>query len=206
MPAQGGWGQQAPAPAWGQSAPIWPPPATNQTYQPTFYPFRFLYMKVAGNVADFREGQIGIAPDGLTIVGKAQPRAEIYQAVQVVTFLLSVFICIIASLIMRYAFLQPSQLRMSWQQVRQIVLQPAKRRACIVYDAPNYANTIKTFSLAFQLPPLEYEAFTKMAQQYAPAVTGSGRIKSAQSIVIAFFAFLLILVGAVVLISLLDHK
>lgn len=163
-------------------------------------------MKVDGFVSDFREGTIGLDPAGVTIAGKMQPRAEIFQTIQIITFLLSILICIIASVIMRYAALRPEQIRLSWQQVRQIVLQPNKRRACIVFDAPNYKNVIKTFSLAFTLPPAEYEAFSNMATQLGVSQTTVGKLRSATSPVVWAVLILFVIVTILVIIAEMHHS
>ncbi len=145
-------------------------------------------------------------PGGITIAGKMQPRAEIFQTIQIITFLLHLLICIIATVIMRYAMLRPEQLRLSWQQVRQIVLQPEKRRACIVFDAPNYKNVIKTFSLAFTMPPAEYEAFSNMANQFGAGQTTVGKLRSATSPVVWVVLILFVIVMILVFIAAMRHS
>lgn len=193
QPAQSGqqWSQQPP-PGWDHQGAVWPPPAFTPAYSTMYFPFKFIQLKVRGGIADFREGAVGIDAGGITINGKEQPRAEIFQTVWIICFILFRLLGLIAYLIMRYAMLKPSQLNLPWNQVQEIVFVPKKRRACIVYDAPNYKGKLKTWSLAFTLPANEFEQFMGLARQYAPNHAHEGKIGSPDAMLRIILALIIL--------------
>jgi hypothetical protein len=73
------------------------------------------------------------------------------------------------------------------------LLAPGKQQACLIYDAPNYAGKIKTFSLAFTPAPGYYELLVQAIQQYAPVPVAEDRLRIASSpVLLAVLAALIL--------------
>ena len=191
------------------NAGVWPPPPANQfqAVQPVAAcPFNWVYRRAPGpvgakaSVADLREGVLQFDAEGIIIQGKAVPRAEIRALVLIPCFLISLLIAVAANSLMEYAFRHDEYLGVRWGSVKEILLAPEKQQACLIYDAPNYAGKIKTFSLAFTPTPGYYETFAQMARQYAPVTVAEGRLRMASSpVVIALLAFLILLVFGLII-------
>ena len=168
-------------------------------------PFKWLYRRAPGPlgakacVSDLREGVLHFDAEGIIIQGKAVPRAEIRALVLIPCFLLSLLIAVIANSLMEYAFRHDEYLGVRWSQVREVLLAPDKQQACLIYDAPNYAGKIKTFSLAFTPMPGYYEALVQAVRQSAPAPAAEGRLRMASSpVVVGFLIFILLAVFGVI--------
>lgn len=182
---------------------VWPPPVYAEPSQPTvFHKFNFLYERVDGSVADFRSGQIGVDAGGIIVDGKAQPRAEIYQPILIAALLIYSPLLLIAYPILRYAFLQSTTLAIPWQMMKSITSIPKKRKICLVYDAPNYANVMKTYSLTMQFRKDVYSEVAGAIDASAPGLLQPGKIRAAYSpVVLVWLTCVLISLVAVLVIA-----
>ena len=157
---------------------VWPPPPSGAVSLAAWFPFRSLDLRVQGENPDFRGGWIGIEPTGVTIHGKVVtrfPGVVLLWAVFVLTrhwmphrFWPFVLAAIVVIALLLYLFRKSMTLTVPWSQVRQIVLDEEKNRAGIVYDAPDKAGKIKTYSLVFALKAALYPSFVSAAEEYAP--------------------------------------
>lgn len=188
----------------GQS-PVWPPPASTgpapiyPTQPPSMFPFKYVHERYSGNIADFREGSFGVSPAGLLIQGRAQPKAEIYQTVLVLSFLFCYGIlgASIAYLIMRYACLRNETCQIPWNQVRAMVTVPEKNKLCIVYEPQgqqlDYQTGMgKTYCLTMSFSPDDYAGLMQTTESYAPHFAQPGKLRSATSIVVWVFVILVL--------------
>ena len=177
----------------GSYAGVWPPPVNTGPALPgveqLLAPFTFVYKRLKGSLADFRDGSISVSDEGITIDGRAMPRAEIYTPIMVVLVVLSLLLDAIAYSIMRYGMLRPQQVKLPWSNISAIVLVPQRRWVGLSYSAPNYKGTVKQFCFCFGLQPDQFETFEALARQYAPEVTSVGKLKAGRSIIV------LVLVG-----------
>ena len=188
-------------------AGVWPPPPSVAGAVPAVAaPFKWLYRRASGKVAgrafiaDFREGLVQLEPQGLVIQGKVVPRAEIRLLVLIPCLLFSVLVAAIANAVMEYGMRKDQWLSVRWGSVREVLLSPTKQQAVIIYDAPNYAGKIKTFSLAFTPAPGYYEAFAAAARQHAPGAVTEGRLRNATSPAVwALLGASVLLIGGLVL-------
>jgi hypothetical protein len=162
-------------------------------------PFKWTYRRAPGklaakaSVADLREGVLQFDAEGVIIQGKAVPRAEIRALVLIPCALISVLLAVIANALMEYAFRHDEYLGVRWNSVREVLLAPGKQQACLIYDAPNYAGKIKTFSLAFTPAPGYYELLVQAIQQYAPVPVAEDRLRIASSpVLLAVLAALIL--------------
>ena len=160
---------------------VWPPPPIRTTVEPLYYPFRFLYLsdglRDSGHISDFRDGNIAIAPDALTIRGNGVVSAEIhFFALLICFFLFNHFLPLIvgAHVSMRYGAVKLKDCRIPWDKVRRVVLVPGQSRICIVYDDPNRSQKGKTFSMAFSLRTEIYQSFVDASNAYAPGRVAAG--------------------------------
>ena len=172
-------------------AGVWPPPPSVGGAVPAVAtPFKWLYRRAPGKmagralIADFREGLVQLEPQGLVIQGKVVPRAEIRVPVLIFCLLFSVLIAAIANAVMEYGMRKDQWLAVRWDSVREVLLSPTRQQAVLVYDAPNYAGVIKTFSLAFTPAPGYYETFAAAAREYVPGAVTEGRLRNATSPVV----------------------
>jgi len=185
---------------------IWPPPPMGQVTAPLAGPacvFHSLYRRAAGkvaakaNISDLRVGTIQLEAEGLIIQGKAVPRAEIRLAIMLPLVLISVLVAVIAGSIMEYSARHDERFGVRWADVKEIILSPAKNEVCVVYDAPNYAGKVKTFSLGMRLGPEYYPLFAQSAQQFCPKILSEGRLRNATPLVlwIALGVILALVIG-----------
>ena len=130
--------------------------------------------RVRGRVSDIRDGTLLLDPDGISVNG----RAYYPPGKQLVVLLLSAFVGIIIGIILlEYVLRDPKQIRVPWRDgVDEIVLEPHKNRACIVYRLPDKPN--KPASLAFRLLPPLYENFVAAARYFVPNKVRTGKIGS----------------------------
>ncbi len=208
--------QYPPSELPGQASGVWPPPPTGQfqAVQPlAVCPFRWTYRRAPGPIgakaciADLREGVLQFDAEGVIIQGKAVPRAEIRALVLIPCFLLSLLVAVLANSLMEYAFRHDEYLGVRWDRVKEVTLAPNKQQACLVYEAPNYAGKIKTFSLAFIPMPGYYEALVQAMQQYAPVPVTQGRLRMASSpILLAVLGILLLAIFGFILYSLISPR
>ena len=193
---------------------VWPPPPMGQpqaTPPLAFCPFKWTYRRAPGKVgakacvADMREGVLQFDTEGIIIQGKAVPRAEIRALVLIPCFLISLFIAIIANSLMEYAFRQDQYLGVRWGDVREVLLAPDKQQACLIYDAPNYAGKIKTFSLAFTPAPGSYENFAQAIRQNVSVPIVEDRLRLASSpLLLGFLVVVLLAVFGLVFYAMLS--
>ena len=158
---------------------VWPPPPTNQALLPQAqtYPFKTLLNYVQGSVTNFRVGTVTLYPEGATIQGKAVIRYEIQVPILIVCLLLRLGF-LVAYAIMEYGLRRDEMVNVPWSDVRLLVLSPKKQRACLVYDAPNYKQVVKTFSLAFKLEPALYDRFVASVRQSIPERVQEGKLRA----------------------------
>jgi hypothetical protein len=193
---------------------VWPPPPIGQPQAMiplAFCPFKWTYRRAPGKigakacVADIREGVLQFDTEGIIIQGKEVPRAEIRALVLIPCFVVSIFIAIIANSLMEYAFRRDQYLGVRWGDVREILLAPGKQQACLIYDAPNYAGKIKTFSLAFTPAAGSYENLAQAVRQYAPVPIAEDRLRLASSpILLGFLIFVLLAIFGLVFYAMLS--
>lgn len=141
--------------------------------------------RVQGTVSDYREARLSVSKNGIQIDG----RAVLPQEQQLPIIIISLFISgwVIAALILEYAVRLNRSDFLPWQDVTEIVLQPHKQRACVVY--PNPKKPHKSFSLVLALGP-SYDEFVSTVQRYLPERVYEGKIKGATSpVVIGFLLF-----------------
>ena len=158
---------------------VWPPPPTNQALLPQAqtYPFKTLLNYVQGSVTNFRVGTVTLYPEGATIQGKAVIRYEIQVPILIVCLLLRLGF-LVAYAIMEYGLRRDEMVNVPWSDVRLLVLSSKKQRACLVYDAPNYKQVVKTFSLAFKLEPALYDRFVASVRQSIPERVQEGKLRA----------------------------
>ncbi len=185
-------------------AGIWPPPPSVAGAVPAVAaPFKWLYRRASGKVAgramiaDFREGVVQLEPQGIVIQGKVVPRAEIRVPILIFCLLISVLIAVIANAVMEYGMRKDQWLAVRWDSVREVLLSPTKQQAVLIYDAPNYAGIMKTFSLAFTPAPGYYETFAAAAREYVPGAVTEGRLRNATSPIVWIALGLLVLILSV---------
>lgn len=187
-------------------AGVWPPPPSVSGAVPAVaVPFKWLYRRASGKIAgrafiaDFREGLVQLEPEGIVVQGKAVPRAEIRLLVLIPCLIFSVLIAVIANAVMEYGMRKDQWLAVRWDSVREVLLSPTKQQAVLIYEAPNHAGKVKTFSLAFTPAPGYYETFAAAARQYASGAVTEGRLRNATSpaVWVILGAFVLLISGLV---------
>jgi hypothetical protein len=137
--------------------------------------------KVKGTVSDYREALITLAQESIRIEG----RSVLPQETQIPIMILGIPVgVLVVALILEYAVRQSRIDELRWNEIEEIVLEPHKKRACIVYQNPKKPH--KFFSLAFALGE-NYEDFVTSARQFVPTKVHEGKIKSAISPVIWVF-------------------
>ena len=160
-----------------QDSTVWPPPLGTVSLA-TWFPFRFLDLRVQGKTPDFRGGSIGIEPTGIIIHGKVAPRVPgtiiLWSAFVLTRHWMPrqlwplVLAAVVVVALLLYVFRKTRTLILPWSQVHQIVLDKEKHRAGIVYDVPDKDGKLKTYSLVFALSAVLYPSFVSAAEQYAP--------------------------------------
>ncbi len=171
-------------------AAVWPPPPmiSGQAQSGVAGPacgFKWLYRRVPGTiakkalVADYRVGSLQCDSEGIILLAKAVPRAEIRLMVMLPLIFLSMPLALIASLVMEYGMRKDRREGIRWGSVRQVLLAPAKGQAGIIYDAYNHAAQMKTYSLAFTVTGGDYEAFAGAARRNVPDRLEEGALVSA---------------------------
>lgn len=130
------------------------------------YTFKTKQGKVKGGntVSEYMEGQITLASDAIYLQGKAMLPAE-------KRVVYSMFGAIGAALISSIRIDRIE--RLPWETVDQIVLEPEKKRICVVYRLP--AKPKRGFSLAFRIGDM-YENFAEAARFLAPGKVTEGKI------------------------------
>jgi hypothetical protein len=175
---------------------VWPPPIGGSSAingAPLLSaPFKFIYRRLKGSIADFREGSITVSEEGILIAGRSVPRSEIYNPIILVCALFSLLFAVAAHFIMRYGTMHNQEHRLSWRDIHQIVLVPNKNWIGISYSAPNYRGTIKLFCFCFALQTGEYQEFAQLAQRAAPNISSVGKLKPGVSFLVLFMVALLI--------------
>lgn len=194
------------------NAGVWPPPPTGQAQAPQELPyclFKWTYRRAPGpagvkaHVSDIREGFLQFGPEGVIIQGKAVLRAETRALILVPCFLMGVLIGAIVSSVLESACRHDEFLGIRWADVKGLVLAPNKQQACLLYEAPNYAGKLMTFSLAFTPTPGHYEILAQAVRQYAPVTVMEDRLRNATTPAAwaGLGLFLLLFVGLVVFMS-----
>lgn len=151
--------------------------------------------RVSGRVSDFRDGTLTLDPGGVTLDGKA------YYSTgkQVLVLLLSAFVGIlIGALLLEHVLRDPKRLRLSWQDVDEVVFQPDKNKACLVYRDPSRPD--RRLSLAFKLMPSYYQNFAAAARYFAPGKVREGKIGGPTPwwAVLVLIVFFLLIIAAIV--------
>jgi hypothetical protein len=127
-------------------------------------PFKTLFLRIDGPVSDFRTGVVEVTTEGIRITGKAVKNAEAQIPILIVTLFLRLWL--IAYLLLEYAFRNDKWLTVPWRHVRQVGLTPRKRRVCLVFETPNDKGIVKTFSLAFKVPPEHYDSLVESLREF----------------------------------------
>lgn len=170
--------QYPPSELPGQNLGVWPPPPTGQVQAAQSLPgcpFKWVYRRAPGplgvkaKISDVREGWLQFSPEGVIIQGQAVLRAETRAWILVPCYLAGLLIGAIMASVLETACRHTEYFGVRWADVKGIVLAPNKQQACLLYDAPNYAGKIMTFSLAFTPSPGYYGMLAQAAQQYSPA-------------------------------------
>ncbi len=153
------------------------PPVQQQAvfFQPKVMPGR-----VKGTVSDYREALITLTREDLRLEGKAVLPQETQIPLILAGFVVGVGPLLVA-LILEYAVRQPRIDYFRWDDIEEIVLEPGKQRACLVYHHPKRPH--KLASLAFRLG-VDYENFATVVRQYVPQKVRDGKIGSAISPII----------------------
>jgi hypothetical protein len=196
---------------------VWPPPPLGSVSLASWFPFRFLDLRVQGKVSDFRSGWIGIEPTGITIHGKIATGLRwqmvfwpLYLVHHWLPFHLWLFLLVafVVCLLLLYLFRKSTTLILPWNQVGQIVLDKEKRRGGIVYDVPDQTGKIKTYSLVFALNAAVYPSFVSAVEQYAPAGGLADKLRGeslAPLLVIVLNAIVVVLVAFLLSRLLIGH-
>lgn len=167
---------------------VWPPPPVGQPQeaQPlAVCPFKWVYRRAPGStgarvpISDIREGVLRFDTQGIVIQGQAVLRAETRALILIPCYLAGLLIGAIVASVLESACRHDEYVGVRWEQVKEILLAPNKQQACLLYEAPNYAGKLMTFSLAFTPAPGYYEALAQAARQYAPSPVSEGRLKNA---------------------------
>ena len=200
-----------------QNAGVWPPPPTGQVQSvPQTLPgcpFRWIYRRSPGplgikaNISDVREGFLQFSPEGVVIQGKAVLRAETRTLILVPCYLLGLLVGVMVASVLETACRHDEYFGVRWSDVKQVLLAPQKQQACILYDAPNYAGRIMTFSLAFTPSPGYYELFAQAPRQYSPVAVTEDRLRNATTPATWIILGLLLafIIGLIVFISVAPH-
>ena len=186
---------------------VWPPPPLGSISLASWFPYRFLDLRVQGKVSDFRSGWIGIEPTGITIHGKIATGLRwqiVFWPLYLVhhwlpfhfwLFLLAAFVICFLLLSL---FRRSTTLIVPWSQVGQIVLDKEKCRVGIVYNAPDQTGKIKTYSLVFTLNAALYPSFLSAVEEYAPGHSLADKLRGeslAPLLVIVLNALVVVLVA-----------
>jgi len=118
--------------------------------------------------------------------------------------LIGVVVALIIQMVIEMACRSAASLYLPWPQVKGIVLISRMRMVCFVFNAPNYAGKMRTFSLPFRLDPAAFAAFGETARTYAPQLTVEGNIGRAMmplTRVFLVYLALIVLIIAVVAIA-----
>lgn len=158
-----------------------------QQVQESVYTPKVTPGRVQGTVSDYREARLVLSPQGIHIDG----RAVLPQEQQIPILIVSWFITgpLLTAILLEYAIRQNRAATLAWGEVTEIVLEPHKQRACLVY--PNPKKPHKQFSLAFLLGP-SYGEFAAQVQRLIPEKVHEGKIKGATSPIVWGFLILLI--------------
>jgi len=165
---------------------VWPPPPCGVASLATWFPYRFLNLRLNGATPDFRGGWIGIEPTDITIHAKMVHRSSGLMLFCLLNgirgwlprpiwySLLGAFIIYILLL---YLLRKPMTLTVPWHNVRQLVLDKEKHRACIDYDVPDQGGKVKTYSLVFALNEALYPSLVNAAELYAPGRSHADKLR-----------------------------
>ena len=180
--------QYPPSELPGQNAGVWPPPPMGQVQaaQPIpGCPFKWVYRRSPGplgmkaKISDVREGYLQFSPEGVLIQGKAVLRAETRALILTPCYLAGLLVGAIVASVLETACRHDEYFGVRWPDVKKIVLAPNKQQACLLYEDPNYAGKVMTFSLAFTPTPSYYEMFAQAVRQYAPVAVAEDRLRNA---------------------------
>ena len=170
------------------NAGVWPPPPMGQVQAPQPLPgcpFNWVYRRAPGllgrkaKISDVRAGYLQFSPEGVLIQGKAVLRAETRALILIPCYLVGLLVGAIVASVLETACRHDEYFGVRWADVKEIVLAPKKQQACLLYDAPNYAGKMMTFSLAFTPTPGYYEMLAQAAGQYAPVTVTEDRLRNA---------------------------
>jgi hypothetical protein len=153
------------------------PPVQYVQQQAVFFQPKVTPGRVKGTVSDYREALITLTREDLRLEG----RAVLPQETQIPLMLAGLVVGvgpILVALLLEYAVRQPRSDYFRWDDIEEVVLEPGKQRACLVYRHPKRPN--KFASLAFRLGE-DYENFASAARQRVPEKVREGKIGSAIS-------------------------
>lgn len=158
-------------------------------------------------ISDVREGYLQFSPEGVLIQGKAVLRAETRTLILVPCYLAGVLVGAVVASLLETACRHDEYFGVRWADVKEIVLAPNKQQACLLYDAPNYAGKIMTFSLAFTPTPGYYEMLAQAVRQSASVTVTEDRLRNATTPVAwaALTLLVLFLVGLIAFVAAPHH-
>lgn len=153
-----------PAPA---PSAVWPPPPS-RIYET--FPFNNVQLRVAGNVSDFRTGNLSVSTSGIMIDGKAVLPAQTQFWILLVTFFIDIWIFV--AIVFEYFVRTQQELMLNWTEIDQIVFIPSrspnKPRVCVVYRQPDKKGMIRQYSLATRMTQVDSERFADAVNQASP--------------------------------------
>ncbi|MBC8102657.1 MAG: hypothetical protein H7Z41_08730 [Cytophagales bacterium] len=156
-----------------------PPLPWAQSAGPVYtYEMKVAQGRVKGMVSDYRSGVVALTPEGVYLQGQAVLPQKTRLWIVLPLILLGVIIAAVVSSVLENYARNPKQDTLSWDQVQDIVLEPAKGRVCLVYRESVQPKTV--FSLAFR-PGSHYENFELAARYFAPKKVREGKIGPATS-------------------------
>lgn len=132
-------------------------------------------------LSDFRTGQIVVGADGCTITGKAVLPANIRVPILVVCIVLRIG-WLIAYVILEYAIRRDQTDQLSWNDLETIIVQPAKKRVCLLYRLPARPKT--RYALGLKMKDGLYDEFLRVVRLHAPERIVEGKIGDATPLVV----------------------
>ncbi len=160
------------------------------------YPYKVTVTpgRVKGAVSDYRDGTVTLDQAGVLISGNRVLPAGQRALILIASAVLCVGV-LVAAILVEYVIRLYRPLQVPWNRVDDIVLEPAKSRACLVYRPDEGSD--RPQSLAFKLTPELYAHFDQVAHYLAPTKTRVGKIGPATSpALLAVFVVIMLLVVA----------
>ena len=131
--------------------------------------------RIRGKLSEYREGWIGMVPEGFLLSGKATPSADKGNFIKRVGIFF-LFGSLLGTLIAEKVLIKPRLDALTWDCIEEIVLMERKGRMCLVYHLPDAPET--AYSLGLRLgPPALFHQFAQAATHYiGPEKVHEGKI------------------------------